>query len=531
MKHLQKATLVVSLLPALFALSGCGSSKDSVSPTVTASGPVAQAALVAVVSPSTITTNQTATLTTTGGSGSGAVSFNVTTGSCTVSGTTLTAPATAGTCSVTATKVADSSYLVATSTAVNVTVNAPGNTISFSAPSSPTVGGATVSLGATATSGLPVSYASQTTGVCTVTGSSVTPVTDGTCTIVASQAGDSSFPAAIPVSVSFSVNGEAQTITFTAPTAPTAGNTASLSATASSGLTVGFAASPSTVCTVSGTTLTAVNTGSCMITASQTGNSTYAAAGSVTHTISINGAAPAQLIYSGGFSASANLAPSPVLTLTTAGQFGGYAGSDEDGYSCNTSWCGGGAFDAGTPATSSAYFYYQPPAPATGEYVGFFIQAPGVTAISATGNTSGMQINGQTSISFTLNQNQEWFNQTNHNVLVQLTLGNLYGTCNVLLRDVFTPTSVSATAYTLLLSDFTVAQSCGMGALTPTSPIAALAANTGGPIVQLDFQGDSGASALTAGAAALTSSANITNANGSGVYPTTIVVTGLITFQ
>jgi len=524
MNYMHKVKLIGTVVPALIVLAGCGSSTSTVIPSA-----VPQAALSAVVSPSTIIATQTATLSSAGGSGSGAVTFAVASGSCTVSGTTLTAPAVAGTCTVTATKAADSTYLALTSAPVSVTVNQPTNTISFSAPSSPTVGGATVSLSGTASSSLPVTYASSTPSVCAVSGSTLTPVTDGTCTVVASQAGNTTYPAATPVTVSFSINGETQSITFASPTAPNVGSTASLAATASSGLTVAFAASPATVCTVSGTTLTAVTSGSCTITASQTGNGTYAAAASVAHTIAINTAAPAQLVYSSGFTAQGS---GTGLTLS-GGTFGGYAGSNEDGYYCNTStstWCGGGSSN-GSPATSSVYFYYQPPAVATGEYVGVFVQAPGVTAVSTTANTSGVQINGQTGITFTLNQNPEWFAQINHNVLVMLTLGNFYaGPCNVKLQIVFTPTSVAPTTYTLPLSGFTVAQNCGLGTLTPSAVTAALAASAGGPVAQIDFQGDSGASALTPSQGTLTSSANVTNANSVG-YPTTVAITGPITFQ
>jgi hypothetical protein len=52
------------------------------------------------------------------------VTYAVASGSCTITGTTLSATA-AGTCSITAKKAADTSYLEATSAAVNVTVNAP----------------------------------------------------------------------------------------------------------------------------------------------------------------------------------------------------------------------------------------------------------------------------------------------------------------------------------------------------------------------------------------------------------------------
>jgi hypothetical protein len=92
--------------------------------------PVAQATLVAVATPSSFLTSGSSTLSTTGGSGSGAVTYTVASGPCTLSGTTLSATA-AGTCSVTAQKAADNSYLVATSSPVSVTVTAPAPVISL----------------------------------------------------------------------------------------------------------------------------------------------------------------------------------------------------------------------------------------------------------------------------------------------------------------------------------------------------------------------------------------------------------------
>ncbi len=67
------------------------------------------------------------TLTTTGGSGTGAVTFAITAGGtasgCTISGSTLTANNgnTGKTCKVTATKATDTNYLVATSATVTFT--------------------------------------------------------------------------------------------------------------------------------------------------------------------------------------------------------------------------------------------------------------------------------------------------------------------------------------------------------------------------------------------------------------------------
>lgn len=82
----------------------------------------AQAALTAAASPSSIACGETSTLSTSGGSGSGAVSCAVTAGGtyCSVSGSTLTGTG-VGTCTVTATKAADTNYTAATDT-VDVTV-------------------------------------------------------------------------------------------------------------------------------------------------------------------------------------------------------------------------------------------------------------------------------------------------------------------------------------------------------------------------------------------------------------------------
>ena len=72
-------------------------------------------------------------------------------------------------------------------------------------------------MSASASSGLAVSFASGTTAVCTVSGNTVTIVTGGTCTIRASQAGNTNYLAATQVSQSFTVTKANQTITFDPP--------------------------------------------------------------------------------------------------------------------------------------------------------------------------------------------------------------------------------------------------------------------------------------------------------------------------
>jgi len=67
------------------------------------------------------------------------------------------------------------------------------------------VQGITGTLVAAASSGLPVSFASLTTKVCTVSGATATLIIPGTCTIRASQRGNATYVAAPPVSQSFKV--------------------------------------------------------------------------------------------------------------------------------------------------------------------------------------------------------------------------------------------------------------------------------------------------------------------------------------
>jgi hypothetical protein len=92
------------------------------------------------------------------------------------------------------------------SQAVTVTVvDQLAQTISFPTLPDEPLGAAPFTVGATASSGLAVSFASTTTAVCTVASATVTLVATGTCTIQATQAGDAGYAAAAPVNQSFQV--------------------------------------------------------------------------------------------------------------------------------------------------------------------------------------------------------------------------------------------------------------------------------------------------------------------------------------
>jgi DNA-binding beta-propeller fold protein YncE len=74
------------------------------------------------------------------------------------------------------------------------------------APLSQLFGSKTVEVSGTASSGLTVGFTSDTTSVCTVSGTTVTFVSTGNCTINANQAGDADWDAATQVSRTFAIS-------------------------------------------------------------------------------------------------------------------------------------------------------------------------------------------------------------------------------------------------------------------------------------------------------------------------------------
>ncbi|MBN8794051.1 MAG: fibronectin type III domain-containing protein [Stenotrophomonas nitritireducens] len=99
----------------------------------------------------------------------------------------------------------------AASAASNVVIPAAPQSITFINPGAQNFGSTPdlriLNGGASATSGLDVSFTSSTTGVCTVTSEGVLGfVTAGSCTILANQAGDTAFLAATQISRTFIVN-------------------------------------------------------------------------------------------------------------------------------------------------------------------------------------------------------------------------------------------------------------------------------------------------------------------------------------
>ncbi|MGA2117739.1 MAG: hypothetical protein ABSH56_23645 [Bryobacteraceae bacterium] len=143
------------------------------------------------------------------------VSFASTTASvCTVSGSTVTLAA-VGICTIQATQAGNGTYAAATPVNQSFQVTQTSQTISFGALPNRALGSAPFIVGASASSGLAVSFASTTAPVCTVSGNTVTLVAVGTCTIQATQAGNATYAAATPVNQSFAVTAGLQFVPVT----------------------------------------------------------------------------------------------------------------------------------------------------------------------------------------------------------------------------------------------------------------------------------------------------------------------------
>ncbi len=155
---------------------------------------------------------------------------------------------------------------------VNFTVNQISQTITFGALPNVTYGVAPITLTATASSGLTVTY--TVTGPAMVSGSLLTITGAGGVTVTANQAGDTTYAAAPPVMQSFTVNPATPTLAFSVPnqilgTPPFAVNATSNSPGA---ITYSVVSGPATI---SGNTVTLTGPGPVTLQASQAATTNF----------------------------------------------------------------------------------------------------------------------------------------------------------------------------------------------------------------------------------------------------------------
>src|SRR2546425_253622 len=210
-------------------------------------------------------------------------------GKCTV---TSPAPGTvhltgAGACTITASQAGNANFNAATNVPQSFSIGKADQTIFFDPLTNKTFGDADFFVNPAVSSDLSVNLVAS--GNCTVT--SPAPGTvhltgAGSCTITASQPGDANHNPAVSVSRSFSIAKANQTIAFGALANKTFGDADfNVSATASSGLSVSFAATGN--CTIAGNTVHLTGAGACTITASQAGNANFNAAANVPQSFNI----------------------------------------------------------------------------------------------------------------------------------------------------------------------------------------------------------------------------------------------------
>ncbi len=257
-------------------------------------------------------------------------------GVCSMTGGTVTFNA-MGSCVVDANQAGNASYVPAPQIQQVLTVGKGSQTITFTSPLpySPVAGGATYTVAAMASSGLPVSFSidPSATGNCSISGATVTFLLAQQCTIDANQAGNSSYLAAPQAQQSFPVGTAGKTpqsITFTS-TPPTSvavgGSPYTVTATATSGLPVLLAidASSASVCSlsgssVSGSSVSFTGAGTCTIDANQAGSSTYNPASPRTQSFGVG--TPQAIAFTSTPPASAVVGGSPYTVTATGGGSG-----------------------------------------------------------------------------------------------------------------------------------------------------------------------------------------------------------------
>src|SRR5580658_4980057 len=249
---------------------------------------------ISFTGPGSGTAGGSGTLSATGGGSGNPVVFSVDPGSgpgvCTVSGATVSYTA-IGSCVVDANQAGNGRYTSAPQVQRMIKVNPIPQSISFTAPA----GGEpnhSASLSATGGgSGNPVVFSGGSSGVCTVSGSTVTYTGAGSCAVDANQAGNARYADAPQVERTITVSKLSQSISFFAPPAATLFSSATLSAIGGgSGNPVVFSVASSSgaeVCSLSGTVVTFGRTGKCVIDANQAGNDDYAAAPQVQRAITV----------------------------------------------------------------------------------------------------------------------------------------------------------------------------------------------------------------------------------------------------
>jgi len=333
----------------------------------------------------------------------------------------------------------------------------------------PTAERVVIMMAARASSGLEVTYVSNTPDICSVAGPALTLLSAGSCSVTAIQAGGSGY-APTEQRQLFVIPKNTQSLVFFNPGRQAVGTSVVLAPATTDALgpanlyPITYSTSTPAVCSVAGTTVNSLADGACVVTATQAGTD-YFTPISKDITIAVGNFELPPLNFVTGYK--------PTGTWRTAedGSIDRYAEHNA----------------AGTVAADGSTLTFsmtkQSNVPNFGGYYGVRIFGPGLNGLVKGGNTTkGAQIEGQGAMKFDLIMNPEmiaagktrlrvWLLLGHHNMSVPSWDPNAApGDCNVTLETFFTPTFSGPSVVqeqSIDLRDFIVNNSCGAGTLDP----------------------------------------------------------------
>ena len=204
----------------------------------------------------------------------------------TIAGNVLTVTG-IGETTITASQAGNNNYNAATEVTKTLSIGKLDQTITWNQDIANLQIGESVTLDATASSGLEIVYTSNNDSVASIDGTTLTVNSEGSVVITATQAGDETYKSA-SLERTFSFGRMAQTITWNDDlTNLVINDTVILTATSDAELAIVYTVDNNTVATINSDTLFIIGAGEAIITASQAGNNNYNAATEVTKTLSI----------------------------------------------------------------------------------------------------------------------------------------------------------------------------------------------------------------------------------------------------
>ena len=383
---------------------------------------------------------------------------------------------------------------------------------------------ATVALKATASSGGPITYVSNTPAICTVSGATASLLKAGQCSINANQAGGNGYAPATARQI-FVIPRQPSQVFFMNPgSQPLDATPLTLEASSSiADMPPVLTSSTPTVCTVSGTTLTKLADGLCTITATAGGGDIFETSKLET-TIPIGSAQAPAITFLSGYKADSLAFKDGHYEAQTneGGRVVSNGGSSETGW-----WCEGRCASsiAADGSSLSDTYTWDKELPHTTDgawwrvWTEMDLYAPKVSFLIGDRNTDdGTRIGAQKALNFTLSENQEWFDAGDRNVEIDMFLGHYVkkangDNCNIKLRINLNPSSPAPTKYSLNLKEFRIDQSCDLTGLDVWKELQTY------PIVFIRFAPGAGNRSVQSTTAPAPS------------YPTKFTLSGPITFQ